>query len=806
MKDTLDRDEVAAALGELRRLVHRLDEVRAGFAAVVAAKDMGEAREQAFGLSANVPEARVFGVLDRVTPEELSGLLSAASTEARVQREVDELLTSMRQSPKLHRAMAHVHPYSFTPVGGEWWEKYRAELRALRAQPIWGMPEPHKVPLESIYVPSRYQREVFASARSKRQEREAAPVESNPLPLLRKATSEPPGAEPSLVFVVGGPGSGKSTLATMLASELAEDPLLQPLLIRLRDVSPERDLFKEIERVLPQVTREEEVGTGLREVFARAPRLVLLLDGFDELIQASRTGLGSFFLRVQTLLRDQRVQGVACFGRDTVFSRDDTALPEGATVVKLLPFDHGQVVQWCEQWHRATGKVFNSARLQSHGDALDAEVLRSLIHEPLTLRLLALLDLEGIEVLGEGRAVDLARIYHRVISETCKRHHAERGDFTAAELRRLLRVIGFAVMQSGQEVIRREDLQRALSALGLQIETDKTESKAIQLILAISQRRSEQDERAWEFLHKSLGEYLAAEFLAVEIAAMVAQERDEFGETTYRLSDGALCRRWIERFGVAVIPVGVERFLKKMAGDWHAFFEQGSTVSHDRDLGALVGRLGPIYGMILDEQEAEVTVRVARLWGLRPRDTLGISLGNVFLVAGLGTREYLGFAPERYCPGRYVDVYHALMRSPSRAHWDRILSRTLFVGIAEGSDLSRLDLRASSWRGVQAEKLKFCGALLVGSTFEGSSFVGCDFSSASMPYRIESVVFESCDFALSSWVETFVIDKMSCVGCRFVGSRFEGALVYYLPFETVDTGAGVMATQLGAPQYSFSIP
>jgi hypothetical protein len=783
MSDTLDVNEVAAALGELRRLVHRMDEVRTGFQAIVAATDLHGARERAFSLSTDVPEARVFGVLDRVTEQELHALLSAATPDIVVQKELGNLLEMMRRTPRLHRAMAHVHPYSFTPVGGHWWEQYRAELRALPEQPIWGIPEPHRVLLGKIYVPSRYRmelsrgggsaRDVMSRAGRTATDKDERPIELDPRPALRQWMSDSSGEHPRLVYVVGGPGSGKSTLATMLAADLAGDPLLQPLLIRLRDVSPERDVFDEITRVLREMPLPDGVGAGLAQVFSRAPRLVLLLDGFDELIQASRTGLGSFFLRLQNLLRDQRVQGIVCFGRDTVFSRDDTSIPEDATVVTLLPFDDAQVAQWCERWSEATGRSFDWKRRGKRAERADTEVLQSLIHEPLTLRLLALLDLEGIPIFSEDGGLDLARVYRHVISETCARHQKERGDFTAADLRRLLRVIGFAVMQSGQEVIRRDDLQKTLTALGLQIETDKTGSKATQLILAISQRRSDEDERAWEFLHKSLGEYLAAEFLSVEIAAMVAQEKDEFGETTFRLTNSALCRRWIERFGVAVVPVGVERFLRRMAGDWPGFFEQGVAKDADRDLVTLAGRLGGIYGALLDEVEAETTLRVARAWTLRPSDVLGIGLGNVFLIAGLRAGDDAGFAPEKPSPGRYVDAYHAMMRSPVKSHWGRVSSQTLFDSIAEGSDLTGLNLGSSVWKRVKATSVILIQTRLDEAIITDSEFIDCNFfGTYSFRSSISNSSFANCWLVHSTW-EMTSFHTTTFTECHFQNASFD---------------------------------
>ncbi|MBK6529268.1 MAG: hypothetical protein IPF99_06660 [Deltaproteobacteria bacterium] len=45
---------------------------------------------------------------------------------------------------------------------------------------------------------------------------------------------------------------------------------------------------------------------------------------------------------------------------------------------------------------------------------------------------------------------------------------------------------------------------------------------------------------------------------------------------------------------------------------------------------------------MLDEVEAETTLRVARAWTLRPSDVLGIGLGNVFLIAGLRAGDDAG--------------------------------------------------------------------------------------------------------------------------------------------------------------------
>ncbi len=777
---TLDVPETESTLDELRRLVPRINEVRDGFERVAVTLDARTAADAALTLSGDVPEVRVFGTLDRVTDEECRALLSGAVTDERARAALTALFARMRATPRIHRALAHVHPYSFAPAGYDAWKRYRDGLRALRDEPIWGLPAQYRVPLGSIYVPHHYREEQAAgegatrpslARRSAKRGEEEAPAAIDPRPMLRSLATS---VEGGLIFVVGSPGSGKSTLARMLASELAEDTLLQPVLIRLRGVRPEGDPLAEVERVLAESDGE------LAAVLRRAPRLVLLLDGFDELIQASRTGLGSFFLRLDALLRDQRVHAVVCFGRDTVFSREDTAFPARARVLRLLPFEDAQVAAWSDRWSKATGRRFEWKRYKKrdehagdeHDDALDA-----LLHEPMTLRLLALLDLEGIALEGEDGELDLARVYHRVVHEVCERHEKERGDFSSRELRRLLRILGFAAVQAERELIHLDDLQRAMVALGVQVDAARSKSNATALIIEISQRTAEGVPQAWEFLHKTLGEYLAAEFLAAEIAQLVAEDEDEFGERHPRLGETQLAVRWIERFGPVVLSSGVERFLRRMGGDWRAFFDDGRVKAPERDFERLSVRLGTVYRRLLDEADGEVTVQTARAWSMRPGDVHGIALANVFLMAGLRFGDAVCFQPELQSPGRYADAYHAMRRSPAKRGWDRIGARTHFLGIAAGSDLSGFDLSYSVWREVVAEGLLFTLTRFSDVTIDRATFRGCKMAHVGFQRaRVVDTRFEDC-WLVHAVFERVDLTLVEFLRCQLLGTSFDDGIV-----------------------------
>lgn len=642
---SVSAEELLDAAEDFKPAVAHFDTLEAGVARVLSARTSAEARQLAFELSNRVPGLHALGLLLQAKAAERDLLMDRLAPEERARTRLQVLLHTFEKEPSLLRAMAAVHPYSFEFRGAATWEAYRAWLRARRDEPLWGIPDGLRVPLSSVYVSTGY-REHVVTASGHRDERERwkrAEVEAagDPLRRLLALCDEPGDDVERLIFVTGAPGAGKSSLAKMLSAALAEDPRVQPVLIRLREVRPEHDLFEEIALQLRDVPGDGEIAV----VLPWAPRLVLLLDGFDELINASRVGVGGFFLRLREALRDGRVHAAVCLGRDTVFDSRDTELPGAVRVLSLKPFTPEQTSLWCSKWNAAAGAAFDAKRFLE-GD----EVSRALVSEPLPLFLIALLDREGRLPSETGGGLDLATVYRALIHATCQRHEDGRKDGSAATLRRFLRVLGIAVVQSGAELIRLPELARALRATGISLDVSEAESKATGLILAISHRRSHQEERAWEFIHRSLGEYLAAEFLAAEVPNLVATETDEFDQKRYRLDEAKLTQRWIERFGLATIPVGVERFLVRMAGDWPAFVKGSSIVEEDRDVAVLAERLGEAYQRLTDEDDAETVLAVARAWGMRPSEVLENSLSNVFLAAGL--RAPSGY-PTRFNPKRW---------------------------------------------------------------------------------------------------------------------------------------------------------
>ena len=87
------------------------------------------------------------------------------------------------------------------------------------------------------------------------------------------------------MLLLGQPGAGKSVLTKVLAARLPTADFL-PIRVVLRDVDATRDLQGQIEDALRSATSEDLRWRDVAEA-AGGALPVVLLDGFDELLQAT---------------------------------------------------------------------------------------------------------------------------------------------------------------------------------------------------------------------------------------------------------------------------------------------------------------------------------------------------------------------------------------------------------------------------------------------------------------------------------------------------------------------------------------
>ena len=714
---------------ELRRDVELLHRRRTELIAQLAELDQethSRRIDAAYRLTTEYPGLQAVGHLLALDPEERETALLAATADRDARETVDTLLELFSENTDILGAFVHVMPERFHAPESEAWERYREYLQKIPMEPIWG--DPRGIGIHDLYVPPRY---TYEEAGDDEKDAPKPTVKTDPSPRIRKLLKKQVSAEPEIVFVTGGPGIGKSSFMQMLAAELAQDPDQHPVFVRLRLVNPERPIMSELRRVL-----REDGFKSVAESLHSTPGLTLLLDGYDELAQATRNRMVAFFYQVRELLTGRGpVRRVVLSGRDTLFTLfagNDAAFPTGSHLIRLQPFAKAQVTKFSERWNRLSDEHFDGGRFLTG----KKRGLSEIASQPLMLYMLARMEQDGVDVnVDVGEEAGHAAVYAQLIDWTCERHEDLReGDWSRAQMRRFLRLAGFVAWLGGSEVLHRTDLEDAIHDAGLSKGLDDERFKAERTILSFTFRSPK--ESYWEFTHKSFGEYLAAEYLGAVCRRITERAEDEFGELAWRCDNAGAAREWIRAFGPALVTSEIEELMVSMLKSNPQ--ESGSI------LPALRERLTELYPRLVREEDGGAVIETARGQHRLPAEVRGHSLANLFALAGLESP----FEPELSGPGLFEIAYSAVnsvvpwLEDALRRTWGRVSLRGRENSASRGKGLLGCALPFIKANGADLEKARlefsmlyksdFSGAKLKGAEFMGSILVGADLSNADL--------------------------------------------------------------------------
>ncbi|MEN3307182.1 MAG: hypothetical protein V7603_3384, partial [Micromonosporaceae bacterium] len=359
------------------------------------------------------------------------------------------------------------------------------------------------------------------------------------------------------LVVLGQPGAGKSALTRVLAARLPAADFL-PVRVPLRDVPADIELQDQIEYALRAATGERLAWSDLsRPESAALP--VVLLDGFDELLQATGVSQSDFLERVAAFQHREAVQQrpVAVVVTSRTAVADRARLPEDSLVLRLEPFTAGQVDQWLSVWNGV-----NAAALAAHGlrplPAQLARRYRDLTAQPLLLFMLALYDAQANEVQAlsaaeapqpdapDGAPLDAAGLYERLLTSYAQREvrktHDGAGEATIAALveSEMLRlsIAAFAMFNRAQQWVSEADLDTDLVALSIGAVSSPGATAGFRTPMTAGQEllgrfffiqraqalRDEQRLQTYEFLHATFGEFLVARLVVRILTDLAARE------------------------------------------------------------------------------------------------------------------------------------------------------------------------------------------------------------------------------------------------------------------------------------------
>ncbi|MEV4840032.1 AAA family ATPase [Nonomuraea sp. NPDC049486] len=357
------------------------------------------------------------------------------------------------------------------------------------------------------------------------------------------------GATQAPLVVLGEPGAGKSTLVEVLAARLAGSEFL-PIRVRLHDVVAESTVLSQIDQGLRTSLGEDVRFEELVEAGQEALPVVLL-DGFDELVQAVGEGRHDYLEQIQEFQARQyrvgRPVAVVVTGRTVVADR--VRFPDGLVVLQLRPFEEDQVRRWLDIWDQANRAVL-ARRDRAPLSAGDALAHPELATQPLLLLLLALHDATGDGVRGAG-PIGRAQLYEALIRGFARREVAR--DASAVGLppprlralvdRELVRLgaVALSMFARGRPVAAAAALDADLAALcGPGSGADRA-TRRFFFARRTSAHRTGNGTDGYEFAHATFGEFLVG-WLAVfavrelvrrhdltggELAAAPAQDLDD---------------------------------------------------------------------------------------------------------------------------------------------------------------------------------------------------------------------------------------------------------------------------------------
>jgi hypothetical protein len=338
-----------------------------------------------------------------------------------------------------------------------------------------------------------------------------------------------PRATRAPLIILGQPGAGKSMLCRVLAARLPAADFVA-VLVSLREVAAADDVQDQIEQAVRAATGRRADWPTLAEAAAGA-LTVVMLDGFDELLQATGVSQSDYLLRVaqfqQRELDHDRAVAVLVTTRSSVADR--ARIPPESLLLRLEPFDRQRIAAWLGPWNRVNDNYFQSHRLRPLTPTV-LEPYPDLAGQPLLLLMLALYDSDSNALQRESAAaLSHGELYERLLRVFAKRevakHHpdltrAELDEAVNEELRRLS-LVAFAMHNRGRQWITDPELERDLTAILGQADfaPNQLRSRLGQAALMLGRfffvhrAQAVTDDAVvatYEFLHATFGEYLVA--------------------------------------------------------------------------------------------------------------------------------------------------------------------------------------------------------------------------------------------------------------------------------------------------------
>jgi adenylate kinase family enzyme len=495
------------------------------------------------------------------------------------------------------------------------------------------------------------------------------------------------------LLLLGHPGAGKSMLVKVLAARLPASDYTVAL-VPLRTVSANAPILEQIQQALDQSTNRRVDWSQLADRSIDTVRVVIL-DGLDELLQASSTDRSGFLQEVMAFQRIEAEQErpviVIVTSRTVVADRVD--IPTGTAVLKLEDFEKNQIDRWLQVWNEANASPIRAGLVRP----LPTEIALSqpmLASQPLLLLMLALYSADpGNAPLDVG--LSQTKLYQRIFENFARREVLKGGSVSGNKLQEKVElqlsrlcVAALAMFNRGRQSVSEEELTADLAALHGR-DWDGSDEPGQRVLgefffvhtaeatvlgadsedggTAADSSYKRKAKRSYEFLHATFGEYLVA-----------YRSLEELRDIADRAFSGRRARDPEDGFLFAILshqPLAGRRSTLSFLRDLFESLETSERTNITEALNILIrnyrhrpgvenyGRYEPLQ---MDSLR-QIAAYSANLVSVRLAVASGDGAIRLSDIEPIGSRDQWAATLNLWKAGLGVDGWHALIGSMSRS-------------------------------------------------------------------------------------------------------------------------------------------
>lgn len=346
------------------------------------------------------------------------------------------------------------------------------------------------------------------------------------------------------LIILGQPGSGKSLLTKVLSAQLMSNSYTV-IRIPLREVNAEDGIDVLVEDQIKKITNRPlstQGYGGFATQFNEKP-LIIILDGYDELLQAKGDIFSGYLEKVRMFQQDQKSlnRPVRMIVTSRITLIDKARIPENSTILRLMEFDTQQRQTWINIWNSINADYFASMNINPFSLPLKEKGKKNsiieLAEQPLLLLMLALYDSEANE-LATTSNIKRTELYDNLLRRFVRRERRryvpgfnekepnEQEAIIDQEMNRL-GVVAIGMYNRRDVVILSRQLEEDLETFHARRQDGSPKAKTLKESESVLggfffihkstaqdiDAHSSSSDSAYEFLHNTFGEFLTADFI-----------------------------------------------------------------------------------------------------------------------------------------------------------------------------------------------------------------------------------------------------------------------------------------------------